>query len=235
MRRPLLALSLFATVLVAADPASLRDLVAAQKARAAACEEGLRALATSCGQGSPKEREARILHRKAQERTNSLAEALLQEVKAGGPEPAGKLQEAEAATLQLQAYLDLARCDGTTAAPPEDAAVKPVLPELPRLLKAALDGGSRKQVADQLEGLRWSAVPAGAVGKSAEVDALAPRFLRMKGTFHTAPIRQMAMDASESVVVTASEDKTIRVWDPRTLECQQVLHPPMGPGDCGKL
>ena len=37
------------------------------------------------------------------------------------------------------------------------------------------------------------------------------------------------------MLLSAAEDKTARVWDPRTLTCLRVLRPPLGEGDRGKL
>ena len=210
---------------------TLQDLASAQKARRTAVEDGFRAMRQACGEDSAKAREARLLYRKAMERTNGLLEAL----SAGRAPDETLVQEAEAANLQLKAYLDLARCDGTTAAPGDKPLPLPVLPGLVRAAQADPKGAA------QIAGLRFEAEgilgPAGARGKGLTPDtqAQAPRYLTLKGLFHTAAIRQMAMDPQERVLVTASEDKTVRVWDPRTLACQRVLRPPMGPGECGKL
>ena len=206
---------------------NLGDVAAAQQARRAAVAAGFQALRRDCGADSAKEREARLLLGKAMERTNGLVDALVQGLRTGQTADADLAREAEAANAQLMAYLDLARCDGTTAAPGD---VPPSHPVLTGLVGQTLTGG-----AAQLESLRWGALPgpAGARGKGAL--APPPRYLTLKGAFHTAPIRQMAMDARETVLVTASEDKTLRVWDPRTLACLRVLRTPVGPGECGKL
>ena len=238
MANPLLLTFLLAAQTLAAQPAgSLQDLVAAQNSRKAACEEGYRNLQQQCGTASPKAREARILRAQAMQRTNLLLDALARELRAGSPAPAALAQEAEAANTQLQAYLELARCDGTTAAPAEGRDTPSLLTRLPGLAGQAGKGGASRPVLDQLEGLRWQAGPAGTTAKGAAStpEALAPRYLMLQGAFHTAPIRQMALDARENLLVTASEDKSLRLWDPRTLTCLRVLRPPMGPGDCGKL
>lgn len=53
--------------------------------------------------------------------------------------------------------------------------------------------------------------------------------------FHTAPIRQCAADARGERLITAGEDRTLRVWDLPSLELRRVIRPPQGPGDEGKL
>ena len=76
------------------------------------------------------------------------------------------------------------------------------------------------------------------VGLSAVVLAAEPStrpILRIEPQLHFAPIRRMDVDASERFVVTASDDKTARVWDVKTGELLQVLRPPIGEGDEGKL
>ncbi|ASF48105.1 caspase family protein [Methylovulum psychrotolerans] len=60
-------------------------------------------------------------------------------------------------------------------------------------------------------------------------------FLRLETGMHTAPIRQIAIDAQERYLVTASEDKTARVWDLHSGALLQILRPPIGEGDEGKL
>ena len=235
---PLLLALAITSLAGAADP--LKDLAAAQKARTAALEQGLRAVAQSCGADSAKGREAGLLYRQARARTNDLLDALARGLGHGAAPDQALVQEAEAANTQLQAYLELARCDGTTAAPGEAEPPRALLP--PLVHQALADQGSGQAgVAAELAALRWPSDPlqgpAGARSKGLDpgTQGPAPRYLALQGAFHTAPIRQMAMDAGETVLVTASEDKTLRVWDPHTLACLRVLRPPMGPMDCGKL
>ncbi|MCX7113210.1 MAG: caspase family protein [Proteobacteria bacterium] len=68
----------------------------------------------------------------------------------------------------------------------------------------------------------------------AESSAATP-FLRIETGMHTAPIRRIAVDQQERYLVTASHDKTARVWDLRTGRLLQILRPPIGEGDEGKL
>ena len=54
---------------------------------------------------------------------------------------------------------------------------------------------------------------------SIESVAVAPQsgspqpFLRLEAGMHTAPIRRIAVDGKERFLVTASHDKSVRVWD----------------------
>ena len=52
---------------------------------------------------------------------------------------------------------------------------------------------------------------------------------------HTATIRRISVDAANRYLVTASDDKTLRVWDAATGAPLAVLRPPLGDGDEGKM
>jgi WD40 repeat protein len=60
-------------------------------------------------------------------------------------------------------------------------------------------------------------------------------FLRIEAGMHTAAIRRLDGDAQSRFLVTASYDKTARVWSLASGELLKVLRPPIGPGDEGKL
>jgi WD40 repeat protein len=60
-------------------------------------------------------------------------------------------------------------------------------------------------------------------------------FLRIETGMHTAMITRIAVDKEERFLVTASLDKTARVWDLKNGKLLQVLRPPIGEGDEGKL
>jgi WD40 repeat protein len=60
-------------------------------------------------------------------------------------------------------------------------------------------------------------------------------FLRIETGMHTAPISRIAVDAAERYLVTASLDKTARVWELTTGKLLQILRPPLGDGNEGKL
>ncbi len=59
--------------------------------------------------------------------------------------------------------------------------------------------------------------------------------LQLEPGHHAAPIRRLAVDADETIAVTASDDKTARVWDLRSGELRQTLRSPIGAGTVGKL
>ncbi|MFO1433525.1 MAG: hypothetical protein U1F76_26080 [Candidatus Competibacteraceae bacterium] len=60
-------------------------------------------------------------------------------------------------------------------------------------------------------------------------------FLRIETGMHTATIKRIDVDAAERYLVTASGDKTARVWELNTGKLLQILRPPLGEGDEGKL
>ena len=59
--------------------------------------------------------------------------------------------------------------------------------------------------------------------------------LQLETGMHTAPIRQIGVDAAGKYLVTASADKTARVWDLATGKLLRVLRPPLGAGKDGQL
>ena len=59
--------------------------------------------------------------------------------------------------------------------------------------------------------------------------------LQLETGMHTAPIRQIGTDAAGKYLVTASFDKTARIWDLATGKLLRVLRPPLGAGKEGKL
>jgi hypothetical protein len=60
-------------------------------------------------------------------------------------------------------------------------------------------------------------------------------FPRIESGQHTAPIYRIGVDAQGRWLVTASHDKTARVWDLGSGALLRVLRPPIGEGDEGKL
>ncbi len=60
-------------------------------------------------------------------------------------------------------------------------------------------------------------------------------FLRLNPNMHTAMITRIDTDAAGRFAVSASDDKTLRVWDVREQRLLSVLRPLMGKGNEGKL
>jgi WD40 repeat protein len=59
--------------------------------------------------------------------------------------------------------------------------------------------------------------------------------LRIETGVHNAPIKRIAIDAGERFLVTGSDDKTVRVWELPSGRLLQILRPPVGEGDEGKV
>ena len=59
--------------------------------------------------------------------------------------------------------------------------------------------------------------------------------LRLEMGMHTATIARIATDAQNRFLVTASDDKTARVWELPSGWLLRTLRPPLGEGDEGKL
>jgi WD40 repeat protein len=59
--------------------------------------------------------------------------------------------------------------------------------------------------------------------------------LRIEAETHTAAVHDAAADVAGRVLVTASDDKTARVWSLPDLRLLGVLRPPIGEGDDGKV
>jgi WD40 repeat protein len=52
---------------------------------------------------------------------------------------------------------------------------------------------------------------------------------------HAAVVNRIDIDAAERFLVSASDDKTARVWDLRTGRLLKILRPPIGDANEGKL
>jgi WD40 repeat protein len=59
--------------------------------------------------------------------------------------------------------------------------------------------------------------------------------LRIETGMHTARITRIGVDPEEQFLVTASRDKTVRVWDLETGKLKKTLRVPIGMGNDGKL
>src|SRR5262249_50828655 len=69
----------------------------------------------------------------------------------------------------------------------------------------------------------------------AQSNASTQPFPRLEVGMHTAAIRQIAVDAKERYLVTASYDKSARIWDLTSGKLLSVLRPPLGADDEGRL
>ena len=52
---------------------------------------------------------------------------------------------------------------------------------------------------------------------------------------HTAPIRDVGVDAAGRIAVTGADDKTLRVWSLPDGELLRTIRMPAGPGHIGKI
>lgn len=59
--------------------------------------------------------------------------------------------------------------------------------------------------------------------------------LRIETEMHTARISHISVDGTGRYLVTASDDKTLRVWEAPTGRLLRVLRPPIGQGNEGKM
>jgi WD40 repeat protein/uncharacterized caspase-like protein len=60
-------------------------------------------------------------------------------------------------------------------------------------------------------------------------------FLRIETGMHTAPIHRIGVDAACSLLATASDDKTVRLWSLPDGKLKRVVRLPIGEGDAGKV
>lgn len=59
--------------------------------------------------------------------------------------------------------------------------------------------------------------------------------LKIETGMHIAVITRIGIDANERYLVTASNDKTVRLWELKTGRLIKTLRPPIGEGDEGKI
>lgn len=59
--------------------------------------------------------------------------------------------------------------------------------------------------------------------------------LRIESGMHTAGIKRIGVDSAERILVTASDDKAIRVWNISSGQPLSVIRPPAGDINEGKL
>jgi WD40 repeat protein len=87
-------------------------------------------------------------------------------------------------------------------------------------------------------GLLVSALAAGLVLAGSQALAQAPPqepILRIDPGMHTAPIRRIGSDPACTMLATASDDKTLRLWRMPEGKTLRVLRPPIGPNNDGRV
>ena len=72
-------------------------------------------------------------------------------------------------------------------------------------------------------------------GSSGAAEPPTEPILRIETGRHTAPIRRIATDAGSRWLATASDDKTLRLWDLQKVSIMQTMRPPIDNGNNGKL
>jgi WD40 repeat protein len=82
--------------------------------------------------------------------------------------------------------------------------------------------------------LVWSLAPAREALAQGGEPSREP-ILRIETGMHTTAITRIGVDAANQYLVTASHDKTVRVWELPTGRLLRVIRPPLGAGDEGKL
>ena len=92
---------------------------------------------------------------------------------------------------------------------------------------------SGRSAAFLIAALLFTALPGASVSRADEPPA-AP-LLRIDPVDHTGMIRRIAVDAGDRWLVTASDDKTARVWDLASGRLLTTLRPPVDVGNDGKL
>ncbi len=70
---------------------------------------------------------------------------------------------------------------------------------------------------------------------AAQGEPPAAPFLRIEAGAHAAPVNRLASDAAATLLATASDDKTIRLWSLPSGEARGVLRPPIGEAEEGEL
>ena len=81
----------------------------------------------------------------------------------------------------------------------------------------------------------WLFVVACALPAAHAADYVTAPMVRVETGMHTGMIENMASDAANRFVVTGGRDSVARVWSLPDLELLQVLRPPIGDGDEGRI
>jgi len=83
--------------------------------------------------------------------------------------------------------------------------------------------------------LLLSVVVACTAGATSAAEPPTDPTLRIETGMHSAPITRIATDAEMRWLATASDDKTLRVWDLQSGTLLQIIRPPTGDGSEGRL
>lgn len=103
-----------------------------------------------------------------------------------------------------------------------------------------LAGGSFPPASRWLAGvlLLWLGLAASAAAQPRPAAAAAPPpepFLRIEAGRHTGAVNRIAVDAAGRILATASDDKTVRLWNPADGSQRGVLRLPIGPREEGEV
>jgi hypothetical protein len=79
------------------------------------------------------------------------------------------------------------------------------------------------------------AVPTPVVSPTAPIQLKVTPVLRLETGYHTAAIRALSVSGDERLALTASEDKTARLWDLATGRLLRTIRPAVEPGKVGML
>ena len=82
---------------------------------------------------------------------------------------------------------------------------------------------------------RWAArICACLATQASAADPSTAPVLQLDPGTHWAPARRVALSADQRLVATASDDKTVRIWQRDGGRLLQVLRPPIGSGAAGR-
>ncbi len=75
---------------------------------------------------------------------------------------------------------------------------------------------------------------ASSVAAASRLPAAQPQ-LQIEAGAHAGPVRRLAVSPRQGLVLTASDDKTARLWDLASGELRRVIRPAVGDGELGRL
>lgn len=196
---------------------------------------------------------AQRLYRKARETSNSFLQQMVLDLTQNSVQKGAvyqtRLEQAQESAEALQQYLDGSQCDGTmTQAKFLPAIVTTLLPKLPSLISYIRGissdrkeaGQRRMALAASLREMRWAPYPEimggiALAGPTGPAGTLPPPVLRLETGLHMAAIRALSVSADGRLALTASEDKSARLWDPATGRLLRVIRPAVEDDKAGML